>query len=130
MNKNIVFASTKPKDSRHLTGHQCENPLSRVVAFSVFVRLLAAESCRAEDFTATDVLQDARLYFTAPIRWNVNDWLYFGGALAVIGAAHAYDGEVRRHFAIGDRAILNGQDKNSVRDAIPAAAVVAATWAI
>jgi len=87
-------------------------------------------SCRAEDFSAGDVLEDAKLYFTAPIRWDVNDWLYFGGALATIGVAHAYDGDVRRHFAVGDRAILNGQDPNSLRDAIPAAAVVAGTWAI
>jgi len=85
-------------------------------------------ACLAEDLTARDVLEDAKLYFTAPLRWDTKDWLYFGGALAAIGAAHEYDGEVRRHFAIGDRALLNGRDKNSLRDTIPIAAVIAATW--
>lgn len=100
----------------------------RIVA-RVFVGLLMTATCHAEDFTAKDVLEDARLYFTAPVRWDTRDWLYFGGALAAIAAAHEYDGNVRRHFAIGDRAILNGQDKNSVRDAIPIAAVVVGNWA-
>jgi hypothetical protein len=86
-------------------------------------------TCQAEDFTARDVLDDAKLYFTAPVRWDAKDWLYFGGALVAIGAAHGYDGDVRRHFAVGDRAVLNGQDKNSTRDALPAAAVVVGTWA-
>lgn len=100
-----------------------------------FASLLASGGCHAEDlnaeeFTAKDVLQDAKLYVTAPLRWDVNDWVYFGGALAAVGAAHAFDGDVRRHFAVGGRAVLNGQDTNSVRDAIPAAAVVAGTWAV
>jgi len=100
-----------------------------VVVSSGFACLFAIRTCRAEDFTARDVLADAKLYFTAPVRWDANDWLFFGGALAAIGAAHAYDGEVRKHFAVGDRAVLNGQDKNSLRDAIPTVAVVAGTWA-
>jgi PAP2 superfamily len=86
-------------------------------------------ACHAEDFTARDVLQDAKLYFTAPVRWDGKDWLLFGGALAAIGAAHEYDADVRRHFATGDRALLNGQDKNSLRDGIPIAVAVAGTWA-
>jgi membrane-associated phospholipid phosphatase len=99
-----------------------------LVASSAFAGLSTTSPCQAEDFTAGNVLEDAKLYFTAPVRWDAKDWLYFGGALAAIGAAHEYDGNVRRHFAIGDRAILNGQDKNSVRDAIPAAAIVGGSW--
>jgi membrane-associated phospholipid phosphatase len=102
---------------------------SALQIFSGALALLAATgSCHAEDLGARDVLEDAKLYFTAPIRWDGRDWLYFGGALAVIGAAHEYDGSVRRHFAVGSRAALDGKDKNSVRDAIPAAAAVAGTW--
>jgi membrane-associated phospholipid phosphatase len=100
-----------------------------LVVASGIAGLATTETCHAEDLTARDVFEDAKLYFTAPIRWDAKDWSYFGGALAAIGAAHAYDGEVRQHFAVGDRAILNGQDKNSVRDALPAAAVVAGSWA-
>jgi len=85
------------------------------------------DTCRAEDFTTPDVLEDAKLYITAPVRWDARRWLYFGGALAVIGAAHGYDAHVRTHFAVGDRALLNGQDNNSLRDATPLAAVVAGT---
>ncbi len=98
-------------------------------AFSgVLAAFAAAGPCHAENFAARDVLEDAKLYFTAPIRWDSRDWLYFGGALAAIGVAHEYDGNVRRHFAVGARAALDGKDKNSVRDAIPAAAAVAGTW--
>src|ERR1700722_19631289 len=106
-----------------------------IAALAGFTSLLASAGCHAEDlnpeeFTAKDVLEDAKLYVTAPLRWDVNDWVYFGGALAAVGAAHAFDSDVRSHFAVGERAILNGQDTNSVRDAIPAAAVVAGTWAV
>jgi membrane-associated phospholipid phosphatase len=72
---------------------------------------------------------DAKLYFTAPARWDVTDWAYFGGTLLAIGAAHEYDGSVRTHFTHISPADLNGKDAHSVRDAIPAAAAVAGTWA-
>lgn len=88
---------------------------------------LSPQACMAESLGPADVWTDAKLYFTAPIRWDTADWLYFGGTLAAIGAAHQYDGNVRRHFA-GPNAPLDGKDKNSVRDAIPAAAVTVGTW--
>ncbi|HWY94854.1 MAG TPA: hypothetical protein VNX69_06675, partial [Steroidobacteraceae bacterium] len=70
-------------------------------AFSGVLAVFAAAGlCHAENFAARDVLEDAKLYFTAPIRWDARDWLYFGGALAAIGVAHEYDGNVRRHFAV------------------------------
>ena len=91
--------------------------------------VLTPAACRAESFGPGDVLTDAKLYFTAPLRWDGTDWLYFGGALAAIGAAHEADNDVRKHFAVGDRAVLDGQDKYSIRDAVPAAAVAVGTWA-
>jgi membrane-associated phospholipid phosphatase len=73
-------------------------------------------------------LEDAKLYFTSPLRWDEEDWLYFGGALAAIGAAHSFDERVRDHFATGSKAILNGgEDKNSLRDAAPTVALIAGT---
>jgi membrane-associated phospholipid phosphatase len=73
-------------------------------------------------------LEDAKLYFTSPLRWDEQDWLYFGGALAAIGAAHSFDERVREHFATGSKAILNGgEDKNSLRDAAPTVALIAGT---
>jgi membrane-associated phospholipid phosphatase len=105
------------------------NSISSLAVLGALACLSMTTTCRAEDFGAKDVLEDARLYFTAPIRWDEKDWLYFAGALGAIGVAHEYDGDVRKHFAIGDRALLNGQDKNSLRDALPIGAVIAGTWA-
>jgi membrane-associated phospholipid phosphatase len=73
-------------------------------------------------------LEDTKLYFTSPLRWDEEDWLYFGGAIIAIGAAHSFDERVRDHFATGSKAILNGgDDKNSLRDAAPTVAIVAGT---
>src|SRR5882757_1336587 len=74
-------------------------------------------------------LDDAGQYFTAPLRWDLEDWTYFGVTLATVAAAHEFDSNVRSHFATGSNAVLNGKDKNSVRDALPAVALIAGTWA-
>ncbi len=73
-------------------------------------------------------LEDSRLYFTAPARWDSEDWLYFGGSVAAIGVAHQFDDNVRTHFIDGKYAAPRGTDPKSTRDAIPAAALVAGTW--
>jgi len=81
----------------------------------------------ADSFIGT-TMEDTKLYFTAPLRWDEADWLYFGGTLVAIGAAHQFDERVRDHFATGSKADLNGgQDKNSLRDAAPTAALIAGT---
>jgi membrane-associated phospholipid phosphatase len=81
----------------------------------------------ADSFLGT-TLEDTKLYFTSPLRWDEKDWLYFGGALVAIGAAHSFDERVRDHFATGSKAILNGgEDKNTLRDAAPTVALVAGT---
>jgi membrane-associated phospholipid phosphatase len=85
---------------------------------------------RADDFTFGDVLSDAKSYFTAPIRWDGSDWLFFGGSIAAIAVAHDFDSRVRDHFAPTGAAGLTGSDPNSLRDAIPAAALVAGTWLV
>jgi membrane-associated phospholipid phosphatase len=73
-------------------------------------------------------LEDTKLYFTSPARWDEEDWLYFGGALIAIGAAHSFDERVRDHFATGSKAVLNGgEDKNTLRDAAPTVALIAGT---
>ncbi len=80
----------------------------------------------AATVTVHDALEDTELYFTAPLRWDTEDWLYFGGTLTVIGASHVFDQRVRDHFA-DPTASLNGADKNSLRDALPAVALIAGT---
>jgi membrane-associated phospholipid phosphatase len=93
----------------------------------ILVGLVAAAPSRAEDFTLSDVWSDTKLYFTSPLRWDSTDWVLFGGTLAAVAAAHQFDGTVRDHFA-GKSPVLTGKDKNSTRDAAPAAALVAGTW--
>lgn len=85
--------------------------------------------CAARQLNGHELLEDTKLYFTAPIRWDKNDWLYFGETIVAIGVAHEYDDNVRAHFASGSSATLNGEDPNSQRHAVPAAAMVVGTWA-
>ena len=73
------------------------------------------------------VIEDTKLYFTAPLRWDERDWLQFGGSLAAIGIAHEYDATVRDHFV--SAADAGGKDSNDLRDAVPLAAMVLGTWA-
>ena len=85
---------------------------------------------RSDDSTPSEspnVASDIKAYFTAPLRWNGSDWAWFGGSLLVIGAAHHYDTQVRTHFV---RNLAPGQriSSNDVPDAIPTAAIIAATW--
>jgi hypothetical protein len=95
-----------------------------IVAVTVFFQSAPA---RADGLGPADFFHDAGQYFTAPLRWDEEDWMYFGGTVAAIGAAHTLDGPVRNYFA-GKHPVLDGQDPNSTRDALPAAALFAGTW--
>jgi membrane-associated phospholipid phosphatase len=86
-----------------------------------------AATARA-DGVVSRTLEDSKLYFTAPARWDSQDWLYFGSAVAAIGIAHQFDDNVRAHFVDGKNAARVGEDPKSTRDAIPAAVLVAGTW--
>ena len=70
---------------------------------------------------------DIKLYYTAPLRWNLGDWAWFGGALAAIGVSHHYDSQVRTHFV---QKLPPGQtNSDDVQDIIPTVAVLGLTWA-
>jgi membrane-associated phospholipid phosphatase len=84
----------------------------------------------ADDFTPGDLLADAKDYFTAPIHWDGSDWLFFGGSIAAVVVAHQYDARVRAYYAPPGRAGLTNSDPNSLRDAIPAASLVAGVWLV
>lgn len=90
--------------------------------------LVAPRSCAAQAVEPREALEDAKLYFTAPLRWDSRDWLAFGGTLAAIGVAHEFDDDVRDHFAGSDASSLDGEDPHSLDDALPAAALLAGTW--
>ncbi len=89
--------------------------------------MLAPATGVADSFTVHDALDDAEKYVTAPLHWDAEDWLYFGGAVIAIGASHSLDARVRSHFATGANAVLSGEDKNSVRDALPSVALILGT---
>jgi hypothetical protein len=98
--------------------------LSAIAAATAFG---ASNPAAADGLGPGDFFHDAALYFTAPLRWDEEDWMYFGGTIAAIGAAHSLDDQVRDHFA-GQQPVLNGQDPHSTRDAAPAVGLFAATW--
>jgi hypothetical protein len=101
----------------------------RLTCGLVVLSVLLSVPCSAAQSISRRLLEDTKLYFTAPLRWDGEDWLYFGGTLVAIGAAHEYDDNVRNHFATGSKATLDGKDPNSTRDALPTLAIVAGTWA-
>ncbi len=103
------------------------HPTIRSTAALIGALLLWPAAVFADPFTLNEALDDTKLYFTAPLRWDSQDWLFFGGALVAIGASHEFDSRVRTHFATPNDALLNGRDRNSTRDALPAAALIFGT---
>src|SRR6202140_4813190 len=102
--------------------------------FTAAACLAVALSCpgkseAAESLGLRAAFDDAGQYFTAPLRWDAEDWTYFGVTLAAVAAAHEFDSKVRTHFATGSNAVVDAKDKNSARDALPSAALIAGTWA-
>ena len=77
---------------------------------------------------ASRVLEDVKLYATAPLHWDGKDWGYFGGALAAVGVAHHYDTDVRTHFTRDFSSALGSKKSTDLQDAVPAAAAFAGTW--
>ena len=87
-------------------------------------------AAHAQGLDVHTALEDTKLYFTAPLRWDRQDWTYVAGAVGAVVIAHQFDDNVRQHFvARSGAAALDGKDPNSTRDALPAAAIVAGTWA-
>jgi len=86
-----------------------------------------ASGSRESPYRFGSIFKDITDYATAPIRWDGTDWMYFGGAIAAVAAAHGFDERVRRHFTV-ETTPLNGKDPHSLSDAIPAAAVVGGTF--
>lgn len=92
--------------------------------------LVPAGPALAQAVQPGEALQDAKLYFTAPLRWDGRGWLEFGGTLVALGIAHEFDDDVRDHFAGGSSDALDGRDPHSSDDALPFAVLLAGTWAL
>jgi membrane-associated phospholipid phosphatase len=69
---------------------------------------------------------DIAAYYTAPLRWNGQEWAIFAGVLASTGIAYHYDTSVRTHF-VGP-GLTTGGNTHDVEDAVPTLAVVLGTW--
>jgi membrane-associated phospholipid phosphatase len=101
----------------------------RILHAGIACAFLLPGAAAADSKITHDLAEDAKLYFTAPVRWEKRDWLHFGETLAVVGIAYQYDDDVRTHFAAGVASPLDGKDPHSLRNAAPAAAIVMGTWA-
>src|SRR5690242_9219574 len=98
-------------------------------AVLILVACAAGLPCHAAQSVLSETLDDAKLYFTAPLRWDERDWAWFGGSLLAIGAAHEYDDNVYRHFGTVQNPGSTNPDPHDSRDWVPAAAIVGLTWA-
>jgi membrane-associated phospholipid phosphatase len=104
----------------------------RLVSIHTFLAISicgAGVPCQARDSVASRTLEDAKLYVTAPVRWDASDWMWFGGSLVAITAAHEYDDNVRSHFGVVVDPAQGKADPHDSRDWAPAAAIVGLTWA-
>jgi membrane-associated phospholipid phosphatase len=103
--------------------------LATWICCALAVLATSRSEAAAEELKLEDLWTDTKLYFTSPLRWDLNEWLVFGGVVGVVAAAHQADNQVRLHFA-GPNPVLDGQDKNSIRDIAPAAVALAGTWVV
>lgn len=122
MSRELVRSEAIASEADVTTRFSMREPFLAGVLCIVF-----AAPCSADPSSLRGVVEDTKLYFTAPLRWDARDWLQFGGSLAAIGIAHEYDATVRDHFVSGADAGKN--ESNNLRDATPLAAMVVGTWA-
>jgi len=71
------------------------------------------------------LLGDVESYYTAPLRWDGEQWAFFGGTLGAVALAHHFDSNVRTHFAPGP---ATGGSTSDLEDAVPAAALFVGTY--
>jgi membrane-associated phospholipid phosphatase len=95
----------------------------------IVLGVLAWTTSGAANLEARTILEDTKVYFTAPLSWDQGDWTFFGASLLAIGAAHEYDDDVRAHFVDQSQAAAPGKDPNSMEAALPAALLLGGTFA-
>jgi membrane-associated phospholipid phosphatase len=103
--------------------------VAAVLLVSSVVAVLAAPvRCQAQAVQPREALEDAKLYFTAPLRWDQRDWLEFGGTLAAIAVTYHFDDQIQSHFAGSSGNGQNSNSSSSSQDFVPAAVLLAGTW--
>lgn len=98
------------------------------LAGGVVAGLAAPARCNAQAVQPREAVEDAKLYFTAPLRWDQRNWLEFGGTLVALGIAHEFDDDIREQVVGTSTDGLSGDDSKSAEDALPAAVLLAGTW--
>jgi membrane-associated phospholipid phosphatase len=91
--------------------------------------MMSVAPCQADE-SSRSLLDDTKLYVSAPLRWESKEWMTLAGTVFVVGIAHEFDASVRHAFEPMGGQPLDGQDPHSTRDAIPAFALLAGTWAV
>jgi hypothetical protein len=89
---------------------------------------LSSSAAHAQSRTQ-DVWEDFKGYATAPLRWDQGNWTAFGLVIGTTALAYQYDDDVRSHFVVRSDAAKPGESPNELRDIVPAALVLAGTWA-
>jgi hypothetical protein len=107
----------------------CNRKSAAVLCACLAAFFARPETCVAQAVQPREALEDAKLYFTAPLRWDGRDWLEFGGTLVALGVVHEFDDDVRDHFAGDSSRALDGKDPHNGDDALPMAVLLAGTWA-
>jgi hypothetical protein len=100
-----------------------------LLAFLALLCGVARAASGEADEPDRSLLNDTKLYFTAPLRWETREWMNLAGTVFAIGIAHEFDSSVRHSFEPAGGQPLDGNDTNGTRDAIPAMALLAGTWA-
>jgi membrane-associated phospholipid phosphatase len=98
------------------------------LAATCVIGFLPGNAHADEPSVLSTAIDDTEQYFTAPVRWDAEDWTMAGVALAAVASAHAFDSRIRDHFAPASGGLNGGQDRNSLRDALPAVALIGGTF--
>lgn len=101
----------------------------RLNAFLMIAGQLLAGQALARATDSFTLWDDTKAWLTGPLHWDSRDWVLAGGAVALVGVSHAFDGTVRDHFAAGHLPVLDRGNAHTLGDAVPAAAIVAGTFA-
>ena len=108
-------------------GHPLQIHLRLRVRLIALVFGCVAAPCHAaeEELPLPPLIEDARLYVTAPLRWQQRDWLTAGSALVSIAVSHQFDERVRQHF---DQGPASDRTKTyDTHDWLPTVAMLAGT---
>lgn len=105
-------------------------PFAAVLACACAAGFLSLPARADEPSVIRVAIDDTEQYFTAPLRWDAEDWTIAGIAVAAVASSHALDSRVRDHFVPAAGGLNGGKDSNSARDALPSLALIGGTFVV